>query len=268
MSRHQHKIGNCAKVKLAEKSVDLIVTSPPYADARQKLYGGPPPDKFVEWFLPVAEAMQRVLKPTGTFIINIKEKVVKCERHTYVHELIAAMRKQGWLWTEEWTWHKRNCFPGKWPNRFRDAMERCHQFNLQTSFKMRQDNVRVPVGDWAEGRLKNLSKTDKRRDDSKSGSSFGKNVSNWVGRDLVYPTNVLHFATECGNKKHSAAFPISLPSFFIKLFTDEGDTVLDPFEGSGTTGVAAIELGRDYIGIDANEDYSRNAAARVSAACK
>ena len=72
---------------------------------------------------------------------------------------------------------------------------------------MYQDEVKVPMGDWAKTRLKNLSETDKRRDDSKVGSGFGKNISNWVGREIVYPTNVLHMATETGNKNHSAAFP-------------------------------------------------------------
>jgi site-specific DNA-methyltransferase (adenine-specific) len=73
--------------------------------------------------------MLRVLKPTGTFILNIKEKVVNGERSTYAIELILAMKKQGWLWTEELIWHKKNCYPGKWPNRFRDAWERLLQFN-------------------------------------------------------------------------------------------------------------------------------------------
>ena len=128
---------------------------------------------------------------------------------------------------------------------------------------MNQDSVMVPVGNWAEDRLKNLSDTDKKRDNSKSGSAFGKKVSNWVGRDKVYPTNVLHLATECGNKKHSAAFPESLPSFFIKLFTDENDMVLDPFEGSGTSGVAAVKLKRNYIGIDLNAEYSKMSKNRI-----
>ncbi len=237
-------------------SIDLVITSPPYADARKKEYGGPTPDKYVEWFTPIAQEIKRVLKPHGTFILNIKEKVVDGERHTYVLELILALRKMGWRWTEEWCWHKKNSYPGKWPNRFRDSWERCLQFNLNKSFKMNQDAVRVPIGSWAENRLKSLSKTDQIRDTSKSGSSFGKNVSNWVGRDLVYPTNVLHFATECSNKGHPASFPKPLPEFFIKLFTDEGDLVLDPFQGSGTTGVVALEHMRDYIGIELNKKYA------------
>lgn len=236
-------------------SVDLIVTSPPYADQRKNTYGGIHPDQYVQWFLPISEQLLRVLKPTGTFILNIKEKVADGERSTYVMQLILEMRKQGWLWTEEFIWHKKNSYPGKWPNRFRDAWERLLQFNKNRHFHMYQEEVMVPMGDWAKTRLKNLSETDKVRDNSKVGSGFGKNISNWLDRDLAYPTNVLHLATECNNKNHSAAFPEELPEWFIKLFTREHDTVLDPFMGSGTTLVVANRLRRNSIGIDVVAEY-------------
>lgn len=178
-------------------------------------------------------------------------------------ELIIEMRKQGWLWTEEFIWHKKNSFPGKWKNRFRDSWERLLQFNKNKDFNMYQDNVKVPVGDWAKNRLKNLSNTDKVRDNAKNGSGFGKNVSNWIGRDMVYPTNVLHLATECNNKNHSAAFPDELPEWFIKLFTQEGDTVLDPFLGSGTTAYVANQMRRNVIGIEILPEYYGIAKERI-----
>jgi DNA modification methylase len=250
-------LGDCETVleDFPDDSVDLIVTSPPYADSRKKTYGGIHPDHYVAWFLPKAEQYLRVLKPTGTFILNIKEKVVKGERHTYVLELILALRQQGWLWTEEFIWHKKNSYPGKWPNRFRDSWERCLQFNKQRQFNMYQEAVMVPMGDWAKTRLRKLSETDQVRDESKVESGFGKNVSNWVGRKMVYPTNVLHLATETANRGHSATFPLVLPEWFIKLFTAEGDVVLDPFLGAGTTAIAAHQLGRQYIGIEILENY-------------
>ncbi len=240
---------------LQDNSVDLIVTSPPYADQRKSTYGGVHPDKYVEWFLPISNQLLRVLKPTGTFILNIKEKVVAGERSTYVMELIIAMRKQGWFWTEEFIWHKKNSYPGKWPNRFRDSWERLLQFNKEKKFHMYQEEVMVPMGDWAKNRLKNLSETDKIRDNSKVGSGFGKNISNWLARDKAFPTNVLHLATECNNKNHSAAFPEELPEWFIKLFTKENDTVLDPFMGSGTTLNVASRMKRNSIGIDIVPEY-------------
>ncbi len=250
-------IGDCLEKlqEIADNSVDLIFTSPPYADQRMHTYGGVAPDKYVEWFLPISKELLRVLKPTGTFVLNIKERVVNGERHTYVLELILAMRKQGWLWTEEFMWHKKNCYPGKWPNRFRDSWERLLQFNKAKKFNIYQDAVMVPVGDWANHRLKHLSETDKTRDESKVQSGFGKNVSNWIGREMVYPTNVIHLATECGNKNHSAVFPPALPEWFIRLFTVEGDWVLDPFAGSGTTVKVAQQLGRNGIAIEINPEY-------------
>ena len=249
--------GDSAEVlkTLPDNTIDLVVTSPPYADQRKSTYGGVSTDQYVEWFLPISEQLLRVLKPTGTFILNIKEKVVSGERSTYVMELILAMRKQGWLWTEEFLWHKKNSYPGKWPNRFRDAWERLLQFNKSKKFAMYQEEVMVPMGDWAKTRLRNLSETDKHRDNSKVGSGFGKNISNWVDRDKAYPTNVLHLATECNNKKHSAAFPEELPQWFVKLFTKEGDTVLDPFAGSGTTLFVAERMGRNAIGIELMQEY-------------
>lgn len=240
---------------LPDASVDLIVTSPPYADQRSATYGGVKADDYVEWFLPIAAQLKRVLKPTGSFVLNIKERVVDGERHTYVLELIMALRQQGWLWTEEYLWHKKNCYPGKWPNRFRDSWERLLHFTVQKQFRMFQDAVMVPTGDWARSRLKNLSATDQIRDESKVGSGFGKNISNWLERERAYPTNVLHMATECGNRAHSAAFPEALPDWFIRLFTEVGDTVLDPFAGSGTTLRVARNLGREAIGIDRDPTY-------------
>ena len=238
------------------RSVNLAVTSPPYADQRNGNYGGIHPDKYVDWFLPRAQAIQDSLTEDGSFVLNIKEKAINGEKHIYVLELILAMRRvQGWRLVDEYCWHKKNCYPGKWPNRFRDSWERLLHFTISPKFKMRQEAVMVPMGDWKHTRLQNLSDTDRTRDESKHENGFGKRIENWVGRDMAYPTNVLHFATECGNKGHPAAFPKAIPDWFIRLFTDEGDTVLDPFAGSGTTLVAAADLSRDAIGIDTEQEY-------------
>lgn len=261
--------GDCLTVlsRLPDSCVDLIFTSPPYADNRKKTYKGVPIEHYVEWFLPISGELKRVLKAEGSFVLNIKERAVDGERQTYVLELILAMKKQGWLWTEEYVWHKKNCYPGKWSNRFRDAWERCLHFTKQKHFRMFQEAVRVPMGSWANKRLAKLSDTDKVRDESHVGSGFGKNISHWIGRQEAYPTNVLHLATECGNRGHSASFPLSLPTWFIKLFTQDGDLVLDPFIGSGTTAIACVELRRHYLGIEAMSRYFELATQSI-AQCK
>ncbi len=260
--------GDAVKVlpSLPAECADLIVTSPPYADRRKHTYGGVSPDRYVEWFLPIAAELRRVLKPSGTFILNIKEKAENGERHIYVLELIMALRRQGWLWTEEFVWHKKNSYPGKWPNRFRDSWERVLQFNKDRRFKMFQEAVMVPVGDWGNVRLKHLCANDKVRTIPGTGSGLGRNLSHWVGRGKVYPSNVLHLAAECGNRGHSAVFPESLPEWFIKLFTEEGDAVLDPFMGSGTTIRVARRMNRRAIGIDIVSDYFEKVRGEMTSA--
>ena len=254
--------------KFPDNCIDLIVTSPPYAGKRgmsstKKI----PIEDYVEWFLPISAELLRALKPTGSFVLNIKEPATGGERSTYIIELILEMKKQGWKWTEEYVWRKTTSFPGKWTNRFRDGWERCLHFTKEKKFKMNQDAVKVPIGNWAKSRLmKNngtekrkiteMSEDDRKRRRSKSGSGLERQVANWLDRDMVFPDNVLEFSPIVNNKKkHSAAFPDTLPEWFIKLFTDPGDLVLDPFIGSGTTAVAAIKLNRHYIGIEKQRKY-------------
>jgi len=274
--------GNCARLLLNEKrfpnkSVDLIVTSPPYADKRKNSYGGVSPKKYVEWFLPISEQLYRVLKSRGSFILNIKEHANNGERETYVLDLILKLRKQGWLWVEEYCWYKKNSFPGKWPNRFRDTWERCFHFTKQNNFKMYQNAVKVPIGDWVKSRFKSMSKKDFIRNISKTDSNFGRNVSNWLGKRKVFPHNVLDFenehyleattllsfATECTNRNHSAVFPLELPSWFIRLLTRKDNIILDPFMGVGTTAIAAKLLGRRYLGIEIMDEYITEARANI-----
>ena len=260
-----------------DKSVNLIVTSPPYADKRKNSYRGTHPDKYVEWFLPIAAELHRVLKDDGSFILNIKEHPKNGERGTYVLELILALKKQGWFWIEEYCWYKKNSFPGKWPNRFRDSWERCFHFTKKKDFKMYQDAVKVPIGNWAAKRFKSMGENDFVRHISKKNDHLGRNVSNWLNKKKVFPHNVLVFeeehrlylsnvvetAVDNSSKNHSAIFPIELPSWFIRLFSKEGDIVLDPFMGSGTTAVAALLHQRNYLGTELKPEYWKEANANI-----
>ncbi len=268
--------------KFPDKSVNLIMTSPPYADKRKDSYTGVHPDKYVEWFLPVSEQLKRILKDSGSFILNIKEHPKNGQRETYVLELILAMKKQGWIWIEEYCWYKKNSFPGRWPNRFRDSWERCLHFTKKKNFKMYQDAVKVPIGDWAEKRFKSMSENDFIRHISKNNSHLGRNVSNWLNKKKVFPHNVIVFeeehrlylgnvvetAVDSSHKNHSAIFPIELPSWFIRLFTKEGDVVLDPFLGSGTSAVAATMHKRKYLGIELKKEYFAEAEKNITEAKK
>jgi site-specific DNA-methyltransferase (adenine-specific)/site-specific DNA-methyltransferase (cytosine-N4-specific) len=104
---------------------DLIVTSPPYADARHKHYDSIHPDGFVDWFLSFHQPFMDALKPTGSLVINIKDKVVDGTRHRFVWQTIEALCDRGWYAIDDYIWHKPNPMPGHWPTRLRDGWEYC-----------------------------------------------------------------------------------------------------------------------------------------------
>src|SRR3972149_4288675 len=207
---------------------DLIVTSPPYADARKKHYDSVHPDKFAEWFLTFNEAFYNTLKPTGSLVINIKDKVVKGVKHRYVWRTIDALCQHGWYSIEDYIWHKTNPMPGRWPNRLRDGWEYCFHLAKSKRPYFNPEAVRRPIGDWVASRL-----------------------------------NVLSLALVGKNKGHPAVYPIDLPLFFIKLLCPEDGLVIDPFAGSGTTGIAALSLGRRCVLIENSAEYCKKALQRL-----
>jgi site-specific DNA-methyltransferase (adenine-specific)/site-specific DNA-methyltransferase (cytosine-N4-specific) len=243
--------------------VDLIVTSPPYADARRNHYDSVHPDKFAEWFVAFHEPFYEALKPSGSLIINIKDKVVDGVRHRYVWHTIEALCERGWYAIDDYLWHKTNPMPGYWPTRLRDGWEYC--FHLAKSKRpfFNADGVRKPIGDWVESRLRNLGKNDSSRHNSANASGFGRDISKWVGKQTVLPSNILSIALVGKNKGHPAVFPVDLPLFFIKLLCPENGLVVDPFGGSGTTGIAALSLGRCCVLIDNNLEYCQEAIGRL-----
>ncbi len=181
---------------------------------------------------------------------------------------------EGWYSIEDYIWHKTNPMPGYWPTRLRDGWEYC--FHLAKSKKpyLNQAAVRKPIGKWTSSRLTTLGENDLMRQNSANKSGFGRDVSRWVGKKMVLPsnvlsvpedepTNVLSLALVGKNKGHPAVFPIDLPMFFIKLLCPEGGLVVDPFGGSGTTGIAALSDSKRSVLIDNNADYCQAAFKRL-----
>jgi len=257
--------GDCRDVlKTYEGLVDLIVTSPPYADARRKHYDGIHPNNYEEWFLSFHDPFFSALKADGSLIINIKDKVVNGVRHRFVWRTIEALCERGWYAIDDYLWHKTNPMPGYWPTRLRDGWEYC--FHLAKSRRpfFDSDAVRKPIGDWVESRLRRLGENDLSRHNSVNASGFGRDISRWVGKQTVLPSNVISLALVGKNQGHPAVFPVDLPLFFIKLLCPEGGLVVDPFAGSGTTGIAAaLSLGRGSVLIDNNPTYCQEAIRRL-----
>lgn len=256
--------GDCREVmKTYDGQVDLIVTSPPYADARRKHYDGIHPDEYEGWFLTFHEPFFNALKADGSLVINIKDKVVNGGRHRFVWRTIEALCKRGWHSIDDYIWHKTNPMPGYWPTRLRDGWEYC--FHLAKSKRPFFDSyaVRKPIGAWVESRLRKLGENDLSRHNSVNESGFGRDISKWVGKRTVSPSNVISLALVGKNQGHPAVFPVDLPLFFTKLLCPEDGLVVDPFAGSGTTGIAALSLGRRCVLIDNNPTYCQAAIRRL-----
>lgn len=250
--------------KMPDNSIKLFFMSPPYAEQRKKQYGGVSSEDYVEWFKPLAVEMKRVLKEDGSIVILIRENAKDGERSLYVYDLVIALKREvGLRFVDDYKWVKTNSVPGKWSTRFRDSHETLYHFTKSPKFTMNQDDVKVPIGDWASSRLKNLSENDKKRTSSATGSGFGRKIENWVGKETVYPSNVLTGACVSFNKDHPATHPQFLSDFFVKLFTNPGDIVCDPFTGSGTTGVSAIEHSRKFLGFEIKEKFAELAQSNL-----
>jgi site-specific DNA-methyltransferase (adenine-specific) len=250
------------------QEVDLIVTSPPYADARKNHYDSIHPDEYVEWFLTFHEPFFAALKPNGSLVINIKDKVVDGVRHRYVWDTLQALSKKGWYAIDDYVWHKTNPMPGFWPTRLRDGWEYCFHLSRDKRPYINFDAVKRPIGTWSQNRLAKLGKNDTTRHNSENRSGFGRDISKWMEKESVSPSNVLTVPLVGKNMGHPAVFPVELPRFFIKLLSPEGGLVLDPFGGSGTTGIAAFKEKRNFILIDNNEEYCVQAKERLLKDCK
>lgn len=254
-------------LKSYAQKIDLIITSPPYADARKTHYDSVMPDDYSQWFTQFHEVFWPALKPQGSFVINIKDKVVDGVRHRYVWQTIQHLSALGWQCIDDYLWNKKTSVPGYWPTRLRDAWE--YIFHLSKSKKpfVDQDAVKIPASFATVDRVKHLNPSQVVSISSATGSGFKRNLSAWKNKEWVLPTNVLHLSTETCNKGHPAVFPVALPVFFILLLSKPNDVILDPFAGSGTTAVAAIQLGRNCVLMDNKYEYCLLAKQRLIREC-
>lgn len=235
---------------LPDNCIDLVVTSPPYAEQRAETYGGISVAKFPNWMETVGKEIYRVLKPTGSFVLNIKEHVYGGARSTYVLKTVLLL-SDIFIWSDTYIWNKTNPFPTGSKKRLKDGFEYCFLFTKTKNHKFYPNNVLTKSTSKyyeSEQRRKN-----KGSHPVKNGS--GMNMSQRCSPELVRPSNVLTLAVDTTNHQHPATFPIGLPTFFINLLSDPGDVVYDPFAGSGTTLVAAKTLGRNYIGTEISPEY-------------
>ena len=263
-------LGDSAELlaRLPRQSVDLFFTSPPYADARA--YSRIHPDRYVDWFLPFARAMYNATKPTGSLILNIKNRVanrgpLRGQRHPYVYQLVLALQHMGWRWVETYIWAKPNAVPGRFGPRTKDSFEYVYHFARGSKPHFDLSAVRVPYkADIAEIERRKRDLSGRRntvagfgRDRTKTYLLGGADPGNVV---YVPQTYNQHYGVD-----HTAAMPEGLAEFFIKAASPADGVVLDPFAGSATTVVVARRLGRSSGGIDVHEGFVLEAKRRIAA---
>ena len=260
MERNKVLIGDCFELikTLPDNSIDLVITSPPYVDiiSYGKDVSVKKPTEYVDWILPLFKEIHRVLKPTGSFILNINDKCVNKLRSTFIYEMIYRNSKETPLKLyDKYTWHKRNGVPNGSNKRFRNNTEFLFHFvKDQNQLKFYMDRVLEEPVDGS----KKIQKVRYQKNITE-----GKQDHIYTYRELpdkIRPDDVFRFPTASASRdneiRHPAPYHKDLPLYFITLLTDEGDVVLDVFNGIGTTCLAAKELNRDYLGFELNPKYA------------
>jgi len=262
---------------MGDNSVDLVVTSPPYALHFKKEYGNTDQKSYVDWFLPFAEEIKRILKKDGSFVLNLGGAWTPGApvRSLYHYRLLLALCDEvGYKLCQEFFWFNpaKLPAPAEWVNvrriRVKDSVE--YIFWLSASEFPRADNTKV---------LQSYSRDMQRlikRGIRKAKRPSGHNITVKFSRDRggAIPSNVIQCGNnesnsgyikkskELGKRIHPARFPAELPRFFIEFLTDPGDLILDPFAGSNTSGAVAEQLGRKWIAVEKNREYAEDSELR------
>jgi len=283
--------GDCRDLAAVERllggrKANLVITSPPYADRRtydeSSGFEPIPPERYVDWYRDVARVIAAVLAPDGSYLLNIKEHAEDGQRVLYVKDLVLAhVREWGWRFVDEFCWRKTdNGVPGGWGNRFKNAWEPVFHFCRQPQIRFRPQAVGHRSEDCFDYSPNNPKSTSGsgllgsgRRGMAAENTALGRamrqtRASDEQGRfpGIARPSNVIEATTESGQGEHAAPFPIALPEFFIRAFTDAGDLVYDPFGGSGTTAVAALRTGRQGYCAEVSPRYCDVIVNRLLAA--
>ena len=249
--------------KLPDNSIDLVITSPPYSTL--KVYIDNPgilADDYVNWFIPYCKEIERVIKPTGSFILNINDKVENGFRHPYVFDLISRLHKEtGLKMFERLFWNKMKGLPNR--SRFGDRVEYVFWFAKEKGFQFYIDEMRTVYSEQSIKRMKKpLKKRFARTEENQNESEYKEWKPNPLG---ALPTTLVSISSESKRiaDNHVAVYPVELVKYFIKGSTKEGNLVLDPFMGTGTTALVCKQLGRDYIGFELQQDYIEIANKRI-----
>ncbi len=256
-------IGDCLErmKEIPDGSVDLWVTSPPYA--KQRDYIGADSKSYLDFISPIILEAKRTLSENGSIFFNIKEHCTKGQRDLYVYKMaIHFVEQLGLRLVDEFIWNKTNPFPTGAKTRLKDGFERVYHFTKAKKHNFYPENVlEKSTSKWLES-----EKRRKNKGEHNVTNGSGMNMQRRISTDLVRPSNVITGTSSNKNIGHPAVYPSYFAEFFVKLGSKEGDTVGDMFMGSGTTGVAAKNLNRKFIGIEIDETYFEIACKRIKQA--
>ena len=266
---------------LGGRRIDLAISSPPYASQRkydeESEFRPISPDDYSGWFEAVQAQISARLNADGSWFLNIKEHCDRGARSMYVRDLVAAhVRDWGWNFVDEFVWTHGGT-PKAVQQRFKNGWEPIFQFTRSSPHKFNPDAVRHLSGSipdwsgihpnmedvqkhgWTEGAVrKGINPRQKQavsNAESRGKGFYNGGIPDDLRGGMAYPSNVLSFGKNRVALGHPAAYPASLPEFFIKAFSNAGDAVYDPFMGSGTTIIAAEKNGRHAYGIEISPKY-------------
>lgn len=249
-------------------SVDLVMTSPPFALKRKKEYGNKDAREYVDWFMPFAYEVFRILKPTGSFVIDLGGawNAGVPTRALYQYQLLIRLAERFHL-AQEFFWHNpaKLPSPAEWVTvrriRVTDAVNTIWWMSKTQHPKADNRRVLRPYSNSMKDLLKNGYKPKLRPSGHDISGNFAKDRGGSIPHNLLQISNTdsnglyLRKCKEKGIKPHPARFPQGLPAFFIKFLTDPGELVLDPFAGSNVTGRAAEDLQRHWISVELDAAY-------------